>query len=180
MGVFTRPDSPYYWIYLPLTRTKERTNFLTTHPENRALAEGCYQLRMQAVAKARMSGQRYRVQDARAPSNTSAQWCYIYFISDGDLVKIGRAVNVTKRLRAMQTSTVKPLTVLAAFLGHVSLEREIHRKFATARVRGEWFTLTKDLRSFIARRQRGADPAAEMANHSHRTPDSGESDVNIG
>lgn len=55
MGVFARPDSPYWWIFLETTKQKERTLFKigTTHAQkrdSRKLAEDRYHQRMNDVA----------------------------------------------------------------------------------------------------------------------------------
>jgi hypothetical protein len=83
--------------------------------------------------------------DALPPEDLSG---YVYFISDGERVKIGRSVNIESRLNALQTSTAVPLKLLAAIPGG-GRERELHRRFAHLRIRGEWFRLGDDLRQFI-------------------------------
>lgn len=55
MAPFTRPDSPYWWLFLETTRQKERTDFkigLTTtqRRESRRLAEERYHQRMNEIA----------------------------------------------------------------------------------------------------------------------------------
>jgi Meiotically Up-regulated Gene 113 (MUG113) protein len=164
MGVFERPDSPYFWIYLEPARAKERTD-VPRQPGNRELAERVYQQRMKTLVKSRLSHQRYRLLSNQDSFHSRAGWCYIYFISNGELVKIGRAIDVLKRLQSMQTSSAEPLTVLATFIGNVELEHLIHRRFASDRLKGEWFNATPDLMRFIKRRQAGIDPMAELANH---------------
>jgi excisionase family DNA binding protein len=77
--------------------------------------------------------------------------CYVYFIRRGDFVKIGKAGNVEKRLRALQAANPEPLELLATVYddnGH-ALERELHRKFAALRTTGEWFRLESELAEFI-------------------------------
>ena len=61
------------------------------------------------------------------------------------LVKIGRAKDPEKRLRAMQTGSPLPLTLLAAAELPAGMERELHRELSRARVRGEWFRRTSDV-----------------------------------
>lgn len=55
MGVFTRSDSPYYWLYLETTRQKEKTNIrigtTTAHRrDSRRLADDLYHQRMNELA----------------------------------------------------------------------------------------------------------------------------------
>lgn len=62
----------------------------------------------------------------------------------GDLVKIGRTVNLAARMKALDT------TALATMPGGPSEEAELHRRFADHRVRGEWFTPAPPILEFIA------------------------------
>lgn len=163
MGVYVRKDSPYFWILLEALRepgarratrqsTRERTNILNI-PENRPLAEKVYEARMYQLGMET----HFSVQPKRVRRSATDGWTYIYFISDGEMVKIGRAINVVSRLSSMQTSSTKPLTVLATFLAHNSIEKRIHLKFKNMRVRGEWFRLTPTLQRFINDVREGRD-----------------------
>lgn len=73
----------------------------------------------------------------------------VYYLQRGDgLVKIGFSRRFPSRLAAL-TRDHGPLTLLAAHTGGRPAERHWHRRFATARVWGEWFTLTADLAEHI-------------------------------
>lgn len=55
MGVFTRADSPYYWLWLETTHQKERTDIkigetVTQRRDSRALADDRYHQRMNELA----------------------------------------------------------------------------------------------------------------------------------
>lgn len=55
MGVYTRPDSPFWWIYLETTRLKEKTDIVIGHTttqrkDSRKLADDRYHQRMNEVA----------------------------------------------------------------------------------------------------------------------------------
>lgn len=66
--------------------------------------------------------------------------------------KIGKAVNVQNRIRALQTSSpLKIRYVYHAYVPNVYLcERELHKKFSNSREIGEWFALTlEDVKSCI-------------------------------
>lgn len=77
----------------------------------------------------------------------------IYFLQgdDGGPVKIGRtARNPHWRLDAVQTGyPFGDLRVVGLVLGHRHLETELHERFATSRLHGEWFAVTTDLVAFI-------------------------------
>jgi len=78
---------------------------------------------------------------------------FVYFVGAGDSgpVKIGVAMSIEARLMALQVSHYEPLTVLATCPGSIKLEREYHRRFADARLLGEWFTRTPEIEAEIAR-----------------------------
>lgn len=76
---------------------------------------------------------------------------YVYFITDGEAVKIGKANNPKSRLAGLQTSHHKPLRFIATMPGGSELERELHRVFSRFRIRGEWFKDCKEIRDFIKR-----------------------------
>lgn len=80
----------------------------------------------------------------------------IYFIqseNSGD-IKIGyiekdnlRAVH--QRLDQFQIGNPSRLTVLAVMSGKIGKEKQIHQRFASARIQGEWFRSTPELLEFI-------------------------------
>lgn len=74
----------------------------------------------------------------------------IYFISDGEFVKIGyTAGEPSKRLKSLQTGHPKSLKLLKSVPGDSETERECHHALAQYRVSGEWFQLCKPVQSFI-------------------------------
>lgn len=77
----------------------------------------------------------------------------VYFIGAGKNgpVKIGIATDPVGRLYALQVSHYEKLTILATCVGGGEVERQYHRRFASARLHGEWFTRTPELEAEIAR-----------------------------
>ena len=75
----------------------------------------------------------------------------VYFVSarELDLVKIGYAYNPVARWRHLRTSSPIELTLEGAIPGGFTEERGLHKRFALARVRGEWFKLTPQLQAEI-------------------------------
>lgn len=70
---------------------------------------------------------------------------YVYFLTDDHgHVKIGKSNDMTQRLKELQTGNPYKLRILLT-IGMNSeteafmLEEELHRKFAKARLEGEWF-----------------------------------------
>lgn len=75
----------------------------------------------------------------------------IYFVSNGEFVKIGyTSRSAESRIRALQTGNHTPLRLLA-FNDQwgKDKETELHLKFARFRQGGEWFALSDELRFFI-------------------------------
>lgn len=70
---------------------------------------------------------------------------FVYFIGQGyGLVKIGVARDPERRILNLQTGNGKALKLIATFpfssrSDAVCVERELHRKYASYRVNGEWF-----------------------------------------
>jgi hypothetical protein len=161
MSVYTRHDSPFYWLYIPPRRdhgkpdgkaVRERTNILAT-PANRPLADRLFESRMHALAVS----SHFSIPPQPRTRGKMAGWAYVYFVTDGEQVKIGHAVDAANRLRSLQCSHTRPLTILATLLAHVSVERLIHRKFHHLRTRGEWFRQAPELQEFIEMVRAGRD-----------------------
>ena len=73
----------------------------------------------------------------------------IYFIRDGNYIKIGISVDPWKRLASFQTSHHNELELLAVMPGSEDLEAGLHRSFARFSKRGEWFEQNPQLLAFI-------------------------------
>lgn len=76
----------------------------------------------------------------------------VYFIQAiaGGPVKIGRSITPTERLSSLQTGNPMPLRIIATIPGGAFAERALHRAFADDRVKGEWFSPSRELMAFIA------------------------------
>lgn len=75
----------------------------------------------------------------------------IYFIQVGDdgPVKIGLADDPYRRLVALQCASPFELRLLGGFEGGRGEELKLHKMFAHARIRGEWFEPTEELLAFV-------------------------------
>lgn len=81
---------------------------------------------------------------------------FIYFIinPDSQAIKIGKAKNVFKRLKDLQTGSpaeLKLLKIIDVRAGKEAREREeqFHQKFQHLRLIGEWFRYDGDLQHFL-------------------------------
>lgn len=75
----------------------------------------------------------------------------IYFIRSGRFVKIGYTKHSMKRrLEDLQIGNPVRLVVLGMIEGDRKAERAVHDRFIALHVQGEWFTLTDEVRAFIA------------------------------
>jgi hypothetical protein len=78
----------------------------------------------------------------------------IYFIQNGEPdgpVKIGIAGDARARLRGLQTSHHKSLTLLGTIPGNDETERKMHARFDKYRLSGEWFACEGSLATFVNR-----------------------------
>jgi hypothetical protein len=68
----------------------------------------------------------------------------IYFITDGEYVKIGFTDqnDITNRLNALQIGNARKLRLLGCIEGGRETESVLHNVFQGFRVRGEWFLMS--------------------------------------
>ncbi len=74
---------------------------------------------------------------------------YVYFISDGKYIKIGKSAKPMKRLEQLQTSNARELKLLGIIPGSSVKENELHSMFNNLHVRGEWFKLDNSILLYI-------------------------------
>ncbi len=81
---------------------------------------------------------------------------FVYFIADGEFVKIGYSADWRSRLKALQTSNPRELSAVAVIAGTIADERALHKRFAADRLRpdNEWFRFSEAIRDFIATAKR--------------------------
>ncbi len=75
---------------------------------------------------------------------------FVYFITDGEAMKIGFSHWPEKRIGDLQVGHSKPLSIVASFAGYMHEEQELHRRFSSLCVQGEWFAPAQELTDFIA------------------------------
>lgn len=68
---------------------------------------------------------------------------YVYFVSDGQYVKIGSTSDLKARIASLQTANARPLTLLKYLecKDRFETERQFHDVFYNRRVNGEWFDI---------------------------------------
>lgn len=72
-------------------------------------------------------------------------------------MKIGFTKDLRSRLRSLQTGSPKELRVLLTIPGTSDDERELHSRFSSDHVRGEWFHLSPSIRELIANKRDGVN-----------------------
>lgn len=72
----------------------------------------------------------------------------VYFIKDGEKVKIGHSIKPTVRMKALETHN--KLELLLTIPGGQPRERQLHAKFRAFRTKGEWFNLVPEITKYIA------------------------------
>jgi hypothetical protein len=99
-----------------------------------------------------------------------------YFVADGtERVKIGRSRDVAARIRALESSTGRSLSLLGTIPDDV--EGLWHHRWHACRIRGEWFRLTPSLACAIRdgtcrdETMREGDPDAHPDDDDDRAPD---------
>jgi hypothetical protein len=76
----------------------------------------------------------------------------VYFLQQGDRIKIGYSTNIRKRARGDAFAS-HPVRLVAWVPGTLTRERELHQQFGDLRVHGEWFRLDDTLVEFIKTKQ---------------------------
>jgi hypothetical protein len=74
---------------------------------------------------------------------------FLYFISQDDVLKIGRTKDVKSRLNGLQSGNPKRLTLVGAIPNNGFREAFWHACFAPWRRSGEWFSYTPDLKKAV-------------------------------
>ena len=73
---------------------------------------------------------------------------FVYFIKLGQTkyYKIGYTKNLEKRLEQLQNASPYDVILIAAFQSSnaLKLEHQLHGKYSSNRVRGEWFKFNKE------------------------------------
>ena len=90
----------------------------------------------------------------------------VYFIGTDThisrLVKIGRTINLQRRMDILRGSCPVPLRLVAVTWNYGRTEEELHATFADVRAHGEWFDLGDDPLSTIAARVYDLDQYAAV------------------
>lgn len=83
----------------------------------------------------------------------------VYFLQrpEGGLIKIGKSIRLTERLKVLSDQAGCQLRVLAVIDGNYPEERSLHLRFDHLRVDLEWFDPAQELIDFIAREARPWD-----------------------
>jgi len=87
------------------------------------------------------------IHDAAMPRENATG--VIYFIDDGQFIKIGFTKNPDSRAAELQVGSSRDLHIVATRPGTMRDERALHRKFAHLRHRREWFQKEPELLSYI-------------------------------
>lgn len=74
---------------------------------------------------------------------------FVYFISDGTHIKIGKANDPCQRVRELQTANPFVLEMLGVTQGGHKLEFRLHDLLAEFRLQGEWFVMNDHVMSVI-------------------------------
>ena len=91
---------------------------------------------------------------------------FVYVVQAGDAIKIGFSADPERRIKNLQTSHQETLETLLIFPGSVGLEKQLHRRYAQYRIRGEWFHavphLVTRIKVFVGKRDKPPPPRVLM------------------
>lgn len=76
---------------------------------------------------------------------------FVYILKSGDHYKIGNAIDPVRRLKSLQAAWPEPMEIVHKIESdrYKYIERDLHRRFAGKRVRGEWFALSDEDLAYI-------------------------------
>lgn len=112
----------------------------------RARCKTCYQLKSLAWKSRRGTS---------AINRKEVDVSYVYFIADGEFVKIGKANDVEQRKLSLETGNPRDLLTLGTIScdsesESYSLEKKLHHHFEPWHHRGEWFVVGPQILDFIS------------------------------
>jgi hypothetical protein len=73
----------------------------------------------------------------------------IYYLSDGEYVKIGFTTNWNERQKKYRTHSGREILLLAMHPGFKSNETKLHQRFGRYRLRGDWFLPATEIMDHI-------------------------------
>lgn len=87
----------------------------------------------------------------RARSGTRRKSHLVYFAEAVglNLIKIGVAADVAKRLEGLRTGCPVPIKLLGTMPGDVEIERFLHQDLAPHRTHGEWFRKSPEVEHYV-------------------------------
>ena len=114
--------------------------------KHRARCRTCYALKRLAWKSNRGS---------RGSQRKEVDVSYVYFIADGEFVKIGKANDVEQRRLSLETGNPRELITLGMIscgseVESYSLEKKLHKHFEPWNHRGEWFIIGPQILDFIS------------------------------
>lgn len=82
-----------------------------------------------------------------APSNE-----FVYFAYSAGRIKIGYSAGAAGRIKRLRASGAFPPELVLVMHGRMGDEQDLHIKFSSDRLHGEWFNLSKELRAYLRKR----------------------------
>lgn len=75
----------------------------------------------------------------------------VYFLKSKQtkLIKIGTTKNLKTRMMTIESAGGHDLDVLLLLRGYFDIEKTLHEKFASSRVKGEWFQASPKILEFV-------------------------------
>lgn len=128
-----------YWSADSLSRKAagfpDRLVRLPSHADEAELKRRCEELRDRLMHSLLIRG---RISKRRVPG-------LVYFLRQGETIKIGFTRRISRRLRNLQTGSAERLQLLGTIPASQTAERRLHQQFAELRLEGEWFRAEEPL-----------------------------------
>lgn len=77
---------------------------------------------------------------------------YVYMVYSAGQLKIGFSRNPVARFASLRSMSSSPVSFIWMAAADETLERDLHRRFAQYRIKGEWFDVGPEIREFLADR----------------------------
>ena len=138
---------------LPNHRTKEARlirKLLADCAANITLLDAEYTEQSMHIAEVSVGAEKSLNTEARRKTRRQPSPSWVYFVKSRNLVKIGRAKDPYARMLNMQTANGQEIAILGVMPGGAAEESDLHGRFHSDWVQGEWFRLSDAIKTYIA------------------------------
>jgi predicted component of type VI protein secretion system len=158
-GQYVYPDPPLGWMWQfgsemqgPHACSRRCWDTLGLTKDGKLRIWDSHEARAEKHAASGASAPLPDPQPVRSKMRAASSWIYFAQASEGGPVKIGTSRNPAARIRELSVASATGLRLLTQEEGGRRDELELHRRFADARMHGEWFQPVPELLEYIRAR----------------------------